>query len=186
MQSSTSQVHQIFVSLAVVAVLAVLEGVKIIKPDVLSVVIIRLVRPDTVTRVTGDYPDNRWAKCENDPLHQLCTTQTTHHTFRPFGWSDLIFAGGERRGWRKGGGAEMSIFTDEIISGEADNIRDIISGAISIFRSQRQQTQPTHVIKQHSRAYISLIDKNIDMRDLRVQWWRWLGDNSQQCGLTTR
>ena len=35
---------------------------------------------------------------------------------------------------------EMSIFTDEIISREADNIRDIISGAISIFISHTQQT----------------------------------------------
>ena len=67
-------------------------------PDVLSVIIIRLVRPDPVT---GDYRDNRWAKCENDPLHQLDTTQ---HTFRPFGWSDLVFAGGEEgveEGWRR-------------------------------------------------------------------------------------
>ena len=149
---------------------------KIIKPDVLSVIIIRLVRPDPVT---GDYRDNRWAKCENDPLHQLYTTQPT---FRPFGWSDLIFAGGEEgveEGWR-----EMSIFTDEIISGEADNMRDIISGAISIFISGRQQREPTNVIKQHSRAYISLIVQNIDMRDLRVVVV--LVDNSQQCGLTTR
>ena len=54
-----------------------------------------------------------------------------------------------------GGGrvVEMSIFTDEIISREADNIRDIISGAISIFISQRQQRQPTNIIKQHSRAF---------------------------------
>ena len=53
-----------------------------------------------------------------------------------------------------GGGrvVEMSIFTDEIISREADNIRDIISGAISIFISQRQQRQPTHIIRPHSRA----------------------------------
>ena len=60
----------------------------------LSVIIIRLVRLDTVT---GDYRDNRWAKCENDPLGQLYTTQPT---FRPFGgrdWSDLIFVGGGRR-----------------------------------------------------------------------------------------
>ena len=49
--------------------------------------------------------------------------------------------------------AEMSIFTDEIISREADNIRDIISGAISIFISQRQQRQPTNIIKPHSRAF---------------------------------
>ena len=49
--------------------------------------------------------------------------------------------------------AEMSIFTDEIISGEADNMRDIISGAISIFISQRQQRQPTNIIKPHSRAF---------------------------------
>ena len=52
--------------------------------------------------------------------------------------------------------AEMSIFTDEIISREADNIRDIISGTISIFISQRQQRQPTNIIKTHSGAYISL------------------------------
>ena len=54
-----------------------------------------------------------------------------------------------------GGGrvVEMSIFTDEIISREADNIRDIISGAISIFISQRQQRQPTHIIRPHSRAF---------------------------------
>ena len=51
---------------------------------------------------------------------------------------------------------EMSIFTDEIISREADNIRDIISGTISIFISQRQQRQPTNIIKTHSGAYISL------------------------------
>ena len=128
---------------------SVLNRAKIIKPDVLSVIIIRLVRLDTVT---GDYRDNRWAKCENDPLGQLYTTQPT---FRPFGgrdWSDFIFVGGGGGG---GGGrvVEMSIFTDEIISREADNIRDIISGAISIFISQRQQRQPTNIIKPHSRAF---------------------------------
>ena len=91
----------------------------------------------------------------------------------------------EERGGGGGRVAEMSIFTDEIISREADNIRDIISGAISIFISGRQQREPTNVIKQHSRAYISLIAQNIDMRDLRVLVVLVV-DSSQQCGLTTR
>ena len=80
---------------------------KIIKPDVLSVLIIRLVRPDTVT---ADYRDNRWAKCENDPLRQLYTSQPT---FRPFGgrdWSDLIFVGGGRRAGRRKGGGDVNIY----------------------------------------------------------------------------
>ena len=49
-----------------------------IKPAVLSVVIILLVRLDTVT---GDYRHNRWAECENDPLHHRLHSLSDHLVF---------------------------------------------------------------------------------------------------------
>ena len=93
----------------------------------------------------------------------------------------------EERGGGGGRVAEMSIFTDEIISREADNMRDIISGAISIFISGRQQTQPTNIINTHSRAYIALIVQT----STEPGYWRSgslveLLDSSQYCCLTTR